>query len=318
MRISQKVRLESEVGELRRMLKAISPAEWEEHLIDRMSLEDRLEEVERELEALGAGAEPFCLDLTFRGVPVEGNRSIAAGFAGRATELFSKAGLALYAGSVNPELKTMGPVPGKAELAPRIVGTVRGSFGFEFEFPRVEGSGTPGLLEGEEAPDPTAALVALVDAASRGQEGEVADALSWVHERAAQELSVFAAYVAKQEATFGVSTAARRAEVPTVEATRRMGELLGRETSESEETLEGVLSGVLPRSRRFELEQLEGGRVIAGRIDQALGSGKEIARTWQGHTVRIRARVIQVRSARRYVALSFEALAVDTTRGEVP
>jgi hypothetical protein len=308
MRISEREFLESECNELRYMLSMLTEEDWAEHPIGHSSLQHRLEEVERELQALEPGSEPFCLDLTFRGAPVEGSRSIAAGFAGKAAELFSKAGLALYAGSVNPELKTMGPVPNKAELAPRIVGTVRGSFGFEFEFPRVEESGQLGLFDSGEAPDPTAALVALVDAASRGQEEEVAEALSWVHERAAQELSVFAAYVAKQEATFGVSTAARRVEVPTVDAARRMGELLGRETREGEETLEGVLIGVLPSSRKFELKPREGGQVIGGRLDPALGSGQEIARKWLGHAVRLRTRVIEVRAAKRYVALGFEEL----------
>lgn len=308
MRISEREFLEAECNELRYMLSMLSPEEWAKHPIGQGSLLHRLEEVERELQALEPGSEPFCLDLTFRGAPVEGSRSIAASFAGKATELFSDAGLALYAGSLNPELKTKGPVPNKAELAPRIVGTVRGSFGFEFEFPRVEASEQLGLFDGEAALDPAATLVALVDAASRGQEEEVAEALSRVHDRAAQKLGAFAAYVAKQEATFGVSTATRRVEVPSAEVARRMGELLGDKTREGEELLEGVLSGVLPESRRFELRQHEGGRVITGRIDPALGPGQEILTRWQGQPVRLRARVIRVGAAQRHVALGLEAL----------
>lgn len=134
----------SEIRELENLLAAIS----EGNVIERMSLESRLESAKAALAGLPQQFAPKAR-LTFRGKPVFGSHGIAADFGGKAAGAFSDAFAAVAAG-LSEGLRYMGPIPNRDKNQLLITGTAIGSFGFEFELPAAEprcsrsGKGTRG------------------------------------------------------------------------------------------------------------------------------------------------------------------------------
>lgn len=104
-----------------------------EDVIDRSSLQSRLEIVERELGSITAPSrEPARARLMFRGRPVVGHYGIFAEFGAEATSAFADA-VAKVAAGLSGRLAPMGPIPHREESRLLITGTALGSFGFELE-----------------------------------------------------------------------------------------------------------------------------------------------------------------------------------------
>lgn len=102
-------------------------------VIDRLSLEGRLEEVEKQLKDY-EGFSPRRIEgsLTFEGNPVVGSHGIDAEFGSRAVSAFSKAVSLVGAGDQGP-LRSKGRVSQKDKYRLLITGTALGSYGFRVE-----------------------------------------------------------------------------------------------------------------------------------------------------------------------------------------
>lgn len=101
----------SEIRELESLLAAIP----EGNVIERMSLESRLESAKAALTGLPQQVAPKAR-LTFRGKPVFGSHGIAADFGGKAAGAFSDAFAAVAAG-LSEGLRYMGPIPNRAKTS---------------------------------------------------------------------------------------------------------------------------------------------------------------------------------------------------------
>ena len=128
--INNSLTIASEIRELENLLAAIP----EGNVIERMSLESRLESARAALAALPQQMIAPKARLTFRGKPVFGSHGIAADFGGKAAGAFSDAFAAVAAG-LSESLRDMGPIPNRDKNQLVITSTAIGSFGFEFELP---------------------------------------------------------------------------------------------------------------------------------------------------------------------------------------
>ena len=116
-------------GALQDLLDATPP----EDVIDRQSLEERLRQVEQELEPYeGFSQHPVSAHLTFRGRPVRDHHSIRADFGLKATQAFAEA-VALIGASLHGPLAATDPVPRREQHELVITRMVHGSLGFELE-----------------------------------------------------------------------------------------------------------------------------------------------------------------------------------------
>lgn len=198
MTVSKVDVLRAEIGMLEEMLREIGDG----RIIERMGLKERMRTLQAEIETLQPAGHRFA--LTFRGEPVEGSRSIAADFAGRALTAFSDA-VATIAASFRGELRSTGPLPNHADSQGlRIVGPALGSFGFELEIPPV--AEPQHLLWANEDPRALAVerAMRLVDAAKSNDDEALSELIADVHVRARAKVLEFVRCVVDHRATFQV------------------------------------------------------------------------------------------------------------------
>lgn len=169
---------------LKRFLSELDPS----HVIERMSFEGRLRQVEEELKAY-AGRSPEVVQarLTFRGAPVSGARGMSARFFSETLANFADA-TRCVGESVNPMVaESAGGAPADGDCELLLVGTLQGSFGFIVE----DASGIP-ALEGEDTPvgEAVGRVKAILEASQEGGE-RLAEAIEGVDARALKAAEKF-------------------------------------------------------------------------------------------------------------------------------
>lgn len=264
--------LASEVKTLLRFLEEIP----EENILERMSLESRLENVRTELEGLPERRAVEKAQLTFSGSPVMGSRGISAEFGAKATGAFS----ALYStvsAALFRDLSRVGPLPATGRPPLMITGVALGSFGFEFEVPESE---TPLLSKGSS--DATMDLIeSLLQLAVNGDDDEVADVVDLVHPRAVHKMNEFLDILIADQALCALQYGRNSFRFRSLEDVKRSRERLKTENiQESTEEFQGQFVGVLPDGRTFEFMVAGEQKPIKGRIDKAIDDPLEIGRNW--------------------------------------
>ena len=277
----------------------------EDRLIERIGIEERLRQARERLAELEAGPFAQSLPITFRGAPVEGVRSIDAGFASAALKAFIDATDTVAASLASDGLKGRGRLPG-ASRSLRIVDTARGSFGFELELPPPVGNTAQMPLEGlGEEPAPYALAIAttfklIADATSSDEEG-MSDLIAEIHPRAAAKVHAFAKVLSDAGAGFAAEFEGRRIRLDEgAEVQRVLDALNDEDIAERTEEQTGVLLGILPESRRFECRVADG-RVISGKVDRALPDIASFKATWENKQALLSLRVVSVRANQRFI-----------------
>ena len=259
--------LAAEKKELKDILAEIPPA----NVIERASFEARLKAVSQSLEGLETPALVKKAVLTFRGDPVIGSRAIAADFTAKVITLFNDAVTAIAAG-LRDNLKYRGKIPRKKDNQLFITGTAVGSFGFEFEVPAND---TDDDLFPESSPSAEALdrLLTLLEITANGDDDALAEVVDEIHPRAVRKVADMLDFTAREQAWCGLSFSDRsfrfRDHQQLESAAARVRE---DNIKESKEELEGVFVGVLPRSRHFEFESLDGTKEIKGKISPEIKS----------------------------------------------
>lgn len=288
--------LRSEIGILEAMLARIPAG----RVIQRAGLMGRVARLREELARLPP--EGKRLDLTFRGEPVEGSRSIVAEFAGRALAAFSEA-VATIAASFETDLGPTGRLPGNGDRSLRIVGPALGSFGFEMEIPpALAPEPQMSLLPGGANPMELAVELAmtLIEVAQDVDEERLSDVIADVHPRAAGKVREFVRIVVDRRATFNVRMGTRRAGFVEIDAGRRMlDSLRAEDVTDESRTVEGQL-WVLPHGRQFELKV--GDKLLKGRLGRSIADPSTLP---AGMRVEAQIRETSVRAARpRYTLMA--------------
>lgn len=291
----------SEIRELEDLLAAIPPG----NVIERLSLESRLESAQAALAALPQRPAPKAR-LTFRGKPVFGSHGIAADFAGKAAEAFSDAFVAVTAG-LNEGLRDMGPIPNRGKNQLLITGTAVGSFGFEFELP-TEDSGL--FPDTEKTQDAMTKIAALFRLAAEGTDDEVAEVIEEIHPRAVKKVHDFLDLLVQQQAWCGLDFADRFFRYADHAQIKASCERLKSDNiQEREETYRGEFQGVQPSGRTFEFRLADQQGLIRGRVDVAIDDPHILNREWLYKPVTVKLNVMQVGQGRpRFILMKLDDL----------
>lgn len=279
--------LSSEVRELEQLLAAI-PATA---VIQRLSLQSRLKSAYQELERELASPKPARARLTFRGKPVVGSRGIAADFGGKASNAFADAFAAVVAG-LNESLRFMGPIPDRAKNQLLLTGTATGSFGFEFELP------ASGLFpEQEKAEDALEKMQSLLEASAMGSDDDVAELVDVIHPRAVKKISEFLGLLSQSQAWCALEFKHKIFRFEGIDQLKKSADRLEEgNIKEGVESYDGEFVGVLPHSRSFEFQTVDG--LIKGKIGASIDDPDLINREWLRKSAKITLDVVQVGEGR--------------------
>lgn len=245
-----------------------------EDVLDRASLNSRLETVERELSHVKATVrEPARARLTFRGRPVVGQHGIFAEFGAKATSAFVDAVAKVAAGLSGP-LASMGPIPNRDESRLLITGTALGSFGFELEEASI---GDLLELGGDTIAGQALEVTQNLLRSTLGSDDDLADSAVDTDPRAIAAVRSFLDLLASNEAVCALQFNNKVFQFNDVGEVRRGAERLSQDNLLEEETrLIGDFRGVLPRSRTFEFKIRDNQEVIRGKLSPAISSPDEI------------------------------------------
>ncbi len=265
---SELERLQAELATVKRMHAATPP----EDVIDRGSLNARIEELEEAIASAGVhGRAPAKVRMTFRGKPVVGSHGIFASFGQDAVKRYSEA-VAMIASSEEEALKAGGRIPNKRDLL--ITSTAIGSFGFELE-EFVENE----LPMEEETPTARAMdqLADVLQATQEGSDDELADSLLDTDPRAVEKIRSFLDLLVSKEAVVNLiqdNRTVRFTQVAKVaEAKERLGE---KNIKEGTEEFTGQISGLILSKRWFEFRPDGSTEAIVGKIAKDLKDASSI------------------------------------------
>jgi len=289
------------------LLKELLAATPQSRLIERISLQSRLDNVQAELDGLPASAPVQKARLTFRGRPVFGSRGIAADFAGQAATKFADAFTAIAA-ELGGKLSAAGPIPDKEKNQLRITGTAIGSFGFELELPTIQ---QQALIPEEASPENTMLkMEALLRLAATGSDDELAEVVEQTHKRAVGKVCEFMQLLAGQEAWCGLEFANRYFCYASHEQLVRSCErLIDENIREGDVDFRGAFQGVLPTGRTFEFQPEGESELIRGRIDRSFAEPDILNRHWLHSPASVTFHFVQVGQGRpRYSLMSLESV----------
>ncbi|GAA6202371.1 hypothetical protein [Aquicoccus sp. SU-CL01552] len=284
--------LKAEIKQVQSILDEIP----EENVIDRYSIEQRLEELNSNLMLLpDARTEAEKLSLTFRGEPVIGSRAISADFAGKAATTFHDAFSAILAG-IKSRLRYSGPIPDKAQFPLMITGTALGSFGFEMEVPE----DTPNLFdEPIGSSDAVIILKKLLRVSAVGSDDDISDIVEEIHPRAVSKVADFLSVLSKQSAWCGLEFRNDYFRYSDLEELKLSESRLRKENIEERtETYRGEFQGFLPVGRNFEFKVFDDDSVLKGRLGEDIGDTLELSRDWLFRPVTVKFNVVQVGQGR--------------------
>jgi hypothetical protein len=261
-------RLLAERASLTRLLDQIPV----EDVLDRSSLQSRLEAVETEIGSVTApDREPARARLTFRGRPVVGQHGIFADFGTKATSAFADAVAKVAAGLSGRSTQSSA---NREESRLLITGTALGSFGFELEEAPIGNSLNFG--EGTVAGQ-SLELTQTILRSTLGSDDDLADSVASAGPRAAAAVRTFLELLATNEAVCALGVNEKAFQFKDVGEVRRGVERLSTENLHEEETqLSGEFQGVLPKARTFEFKISGSDEVIRGKVGSDIATPDEI------------------------------------------
>lgn len=298
MSLQERDLLQSELAELKLLLQRTP----ESAVIDRASIQARLQTVEERLQRLSSARRPQPVILTFDGPPVVRASGIFADFGTKATSKFVEAITALAA-SLNQSLGRRGVIPNRDEYRLLIRDVVRGSFGFEFE-EHVGNAAldTQGLTAVEQAVENTRALLQ----ASLGSDEELTAAIADSSPRAVANLREFLKIVGDHDAVCQLRFRDKTFAFRDASEVRRSAMRLEEDNVKTtDHTFRGTFLGVLPIQRSFEFRIEDSGEVLRGRISPELEDPDAINRVLH-RVITIEVQSIQVgEGAPRHVLVDY-------------
>lgn len=272
--------LSSEIHELEDLLQKLP----ESRVLDRLSLNARLNRAKALLEKEPLVKAPPRLQLTFRGKPVFKSQSIASNFGAKAMEAFADA-FALLAAGQTEYLEDKGPIPHKHLNQLRITGTATGSFGFEFELPQTLESDTK---ENPIAEHAIRQMEALLRTTAEESDDEVAEAVADLQPRAIRKVNDFLKLLLQEEAWCGLQFGKRQFRYTNLEQLERSFKRLNEDNIKIREIeLAGKFLGVLPASGVFEFLAENPRELIRGKLAPGFDDPDALNQDWLNKPVAV-------------------------------
>ena len=285
--------------------------------IARVSLDERKTDLEAQLRAMpDDGIQRARIELTFRGAPVHLTQGVEASFAANALEKYDKA-IALAAASMSQKVKQGGRIPGRDSNKLFVTDRALGSFGFVLEeIPADEALNEAQPELGFENKSLIYKAVEQTEAVLRacnGTDEELVDAASQVDRRTIVAIRDFLEAIRAGDACFNMRCDDQVTGFQDVASVAAAEERLDEKNiSEAIVEVDGFLAGYLPGKRCFEIQPLEGGDLIYGKLDPELTDEKikELNQllSKQVHYQFLTTRVGRVRFATRYRLVNWTLL----------
>ena len=280
----------SEISQLERLLSKLP----EERSIERMGLRYQLSIAKERIEGVPIPPIPQTAYVTFSGKPVTGHDGIDANFSATAVGLFTDA-VAIAAAGFAGDLRSTGPVPRKGIGQPVITGVAVGSFGFEMELPGY-GQGPSRDAEVIEYVQHAVEMIQeLLTLSSEGSDNDLSEIADDMHPRAVRKVGEFLEFMKRSDARFALEFREREFRIRSTgqleEAIRRLAVT---NIYEETNTVIGIITGVLPSARRFELNRLEDGSEIEGRLGREIRDPHELLLEYMYRQVKAEIRSVRV------------------------
>ena len=283
----------------------------EEAVIDRMSLEARLDEVESELRQYSAQQLPVQGSITFRGKPVSGSQAIESVFASKILDNFSTM-IAAKASSYQGALSSSGVIPNHDAYRLNITGTAIGSFGFVFE----EKTTDQPAFNGVRSPVESALMDSMefFEILRKKDVEKLADAIENTDDRVLKEYREFLKTLSDHGAACTFESNSRFFRFRDVDEIQYFSKQIGVENiieSDIEDSV-GQLIGALPSERKFDFRVEGEEQIMRGKFSPTfgtIGDLENIARQYLFQQMKVSFHVKQVgNGSKRYTLTKFELL----------
>ena len=280
----------SEITHLERLLEK-TPKDM---TVERLGIEHRLTKAKERIEGVPVPPVPQKAYVSFRGKPVHGEYGIDANFSARAMKLFVDVVAMAAAGSAG-RLESSGAIPGRKEGQPVITGTASGSFGFELELPPAGQEATTKEVPDTDVKEAVQKIQELLMLATEGSDDDLSEIADDMHPRAVRKVGEFLELLRINEARFGLAFRNRKFRFASDnQLNNTITRLAARNVHEETEDFPGTVIGVLPASRRFQLNLLADRTEIEGRISSEIQDTYELAQQYTGREVTARIRSVRV------------------------
>ena len=288
----------SEIGTLQQLLEGVT----DDRAIERRSLETRLRRLRERIRGVAVDPRPKKVAVTFTGKPVLDNYGIDANFGATAMSLFSDT-IRIATAGMTGELKDTGQIPRNALGQPVITDVTVGSFGFELELPAATRQPDSTSFS-EEAAIKVQDLLRL---SNEGSDDELSEIANDLHPRAVNKVTQLLGFMARREARFAMDFDGKEfrfhSDGEVEDSAKR---LTPSNIEERTETVVGVMIGVVPARRYFELNTGDG-TTIEGRIGREIGDLYGLAERYTNQRVTTRIRSVRVgRGGTRYTLTAVE------------
>lgn len=242
----------------------------EDDVLDRMSIESRLEKIKLLLAQTQITEKvPAKARLTFNGRPVIGTHGIFADFGMKAVNSFNDA-VSAVAASLSGTLAAMGPIPNRDQTRLLITATAKGSFGFELEEHQPEGQ----LEFAEQTPveESLERILTLLSSTLSNDDEQLADSATELDQRALDKIRSFIKTLDEHEAVCALQYADRQFRFrDRGEVQHSLARLSQDNLHEEEQTLTVRFVGALPHRRSCEFMIADTKDVLLAKISPAAG-----------------------------------------------
>ena len=282
----------SEIGTLQRLLEGVT----DDREIERRSLEARLRRVREKIRDVTVAPRPKKVAVTFTGKPVHDNYGIEANFGATAVSMFSDT-IRIATAAMTGELKATGQIPRNALGQPVITDVAVGSFGFELELPSAtDQRGSTSFPE-----EAVIKVQDLLRLSNEGSDDELSDIANDLHPRAVNKITQLLEFMVRREAQFAIDFDGKEFRFHSDgEVEDSVKRLAPDNIEDRTETVTGVMIGVIPARRHFQLNTAVG-IPIEGRIGREIGDLYRVAERYTNQRVTARVRSVRVgRGATRY------------------
>jgi len=244
--------------ETQRMLALIG-----DHPIMGASLRNKERELQAKLERIPVDKKESRIILLFNGNPVKGSLGIDANFASKVVAPFQNMVTSEFAHRIYGKVGQRGQLNSKSESRLFITSLVRGSFGIELS--KLENDN---LFDEDQLSDSLAHVARLIESSAKSDE-DFASELDEVAPRTIQCLKDFFKAISDDQAGVSIESGGIRCELNPIDVHSAFDRVSGTLTTENEESVSGVLKGILLESWRFDFIDNDG-KTITGKIDENL------------------------------------------------
>lgn len=296
--------LQAELGALDKMISRIPEA----NVLDRISLEDRKNEVATALAALPSPYyEPARVRLTFRGKPVVKSDGVIVEFTGLALDKFADM-IAKAGASKETQLGERGSVPNRDRYRMMVTGaTPFGSFGFDLE----EAPKDNNMLDPESSPVKAAIdeVGTIITRALGSNDNDLADVVADADPRAIDAIQAFLQVLTDNEATCVLESDGEHIQFVNTDQIKAVEERLSAENiRETDLAFVGKFEGALPDHRTFEFFIEDRNEIIFGKVGREITDIGEINHILY-KPVRIEVHTKQIGTSRpRYTLKSYQEI----------